>query len=125
MRRTAGPEAILLRACLDLLELQGISAFRLNSGRVKVGRRLIRLAPEGSSDIVGVLPGGRFLAVETKAPTGRLTPAQRAFLDTVAAAGGAAVVVRDVAELARLLDRLREDPDADIPREAPVGAPGG
>ena len=39
---------------------------------------------KGVSDILGVLPGGRFLALAVKMAKGRLTPAQAAFLQSVA-----------------------------------------
>jgi hypothetical protein len=49
----------------------------------------------GSSDILGILPGGRFLAVECKAPEGgRLSPEQRQFLDEVRALGGLSLVAK-------------------------------
>jgi hypothetical protein len=43
---------------------------------------------KGSADILGLLPGGRFLAVECKAEHGRLSPEQRQFLAVVKALGG-------------------------------------
>jgi hypothetical protein len=49
---------------------------------------------KGSADIIGLLPGGKFLAVETKAPAGRLSPDQRQFLADVKALGGMAIVAR-------------------------------
>jgi len=38
---------------------------------------------KGSADILGCLLGGKFLAVEYKAPAGRLAPEQSAFLEKV------------------------------------------
>jgi hypothetical protein len=62
----------------------------------------IRIAPDrwlhfgkkGSADILGCLPGGRFLAVECKAEHGRLSPEQRQFLADVKALGGLAIVAK-------------------------------
>jgi hypothetical protein len=65
--------------------------------------RFIRFGKVGSSDIEGVLPGGRFLAVECKAKDGRLSPEQKQFLAEVEALGGLAVTVRGWWELAEAL----------------------
>jgi hypothetical protein len=60
---------------------------------------------KGSSDIIGVLPSGRFLACECKAAGGgRLSPEQREFLDRVQRDGGLALVVSDPMQLAERLE---------------------
>jgi hypothetical protein len=89
-----------------------VLAWRQNQGALtgtRGGKRLfVRFAAmPGISDILGVLPGGRFLAVECKRPGNRPTPEQAAFLAAVEAAGGLALVVRDVAELQAALDGVR------------------
>jgi hypothetical protein len=58
---------------------------------------------KGSSDILGLLPGGRFLAVECKAPDGRLSPEQRQFLADIKAQGGLAVVARSYRDIEEAL----------------------
>ncbi len=65
--------------------------------------------PRRVSDLLGILPGGRFLAVELKSRGGKVTQAQRSFLDHVTAAGGVALVISDLAELDRELARLTGD----------------
>lgn len=115
-------ESSVLAACLELLSLRGILAWRNNSGATLAeshGRkRLIRYGLKGSSDIIGILPRtGRFLAVETKRPAvpalgqkvGTLRGPQRAFLAAVMDAGGVAVCVSDVAALSAVLDLLAID----------------
>jgi hypothetical protein len=101
-------ETDLVRQCLDYLQLVKVPCWRQNTGCATYGaggrRRFVRFAVEGCSDIIGLLPGsGRMLCVEVKRPGGRLTPAQAAFLDNVRAAGGLAIVVRDVEGLATAL----------------------
>ena len=99
-------ETHLVRACLDYLRLRGVYCWRQNSGAAVFGqgkaRRFVRMTRgvQGVSDILGILPGGRFVAVEAKMPGNRPTPDQAAFLDAVRAQGGVALVVTDVAELA-------------------------
>ena len=96
----SGNETAIVKACLQLLHVRGVAAWRNNSGALPVGKRFVRFGTPGSSDILGLLaPSGRLLAVECKTATGRLSEAQRTFLGIVTAAGGLALVVRDVAQL--------------------------
>lgn len=69
------PEGAVVRSCLDYLAVRGIMAWRNNSGATHTERKdgsrgFVRFGRVGSADILGVLPGGRFLAVECKAPRG-------------------------------------------------------
>lgn len=57
----------------------------------------------GSSDLIGIAPGGRFLAVEIKTPKGKATPEQIRFIDAVRARGGIAGIARSPAEAVALL----------------------
>ena len=61
-------ENVVCASCMRVLSLRGIPAFRINSGACRVGKRFIRFGAPGLPDIIGVLPDGRFLGVETKAP---------------------------------------------------------
>jgi hypothetical protein len=54
---------------------------------------------KGSADILGCLPGGRFLAIEVKAPDGRLSPEQREFLADIRGLGGIAIVARSYRDI--------------------------
>ena len=93
-------ETDLVRACLAWLALRHIPAWRINAGGFKTGKYFVHLAPAGFADIVAIAPGGRFLAIECKRPSGRLTPDQVTFAEDVRRAGGLAVVVRSVEDLA-------------------------
>lgn len=101
----APSEADLVAQCLMALNLRGVFCWRQNSGAFVVGsgpaRRFVRMVrgAEGVADVIGLLPGGRFLAVECKVGRNRPTEKQSAFLARVAALGGLALVVRDVREL--------------------------
>ncbi len=124
-RKSATPEGAVLKSCLQLLTLKRIYHWRCNNIAVADGgvyRTFSGL--RGVSDILGILAGrrvltasgevhigsGRFLAVECKAPKGWPSEHQRAFLKAAQSAGAVAIVVRDVAVLARVLDRLESDP---------------
>ena len=88
----------------------------------KPKRRFIRYAFPGCADLLGQLRDGRFLAVEVKTRTGRVSPAQEAFLATVARHGGVAVLARSIEDVRRTLD-LACDADAGRRRMAfPVPA---
>ncbi len=98
-------EASVLAGCLLLLNMRHILAWRNNSGALKDRTgRLVRYGKVGSSDILGILDGGRFLAIECKAPGKKPTESQLAFLAAVEREGGLAVCVDSVAALAAILD---------------------
>ncbi len=57
----------------------------------------------GSPDLIGWTKLGRFLAVEVKTSSGRLTKHQRQFLDAIIAAGGIAGVARSVGDAVEII----------------------
>lgn len=103
-------ETDLVKTCLGYLDIKGIDAWRNNSGAVVVPgspgrkRRCIRYGKKGSSDILGMVPDGRFLAVECKRKGKYPTKEQRAFLAMVKRNNGIALLVRDVDDLIRGLE---------------------
>jgi hypothetical protein len=62
-------------------------------------------ASRGYPDIHGMLPGGRYFALEVKQPGERATPEQRAFIDSVLAGGGIAGVVYSYEDARKLLEQ--------------------
>ena len=100
------PEGRVLNGCLKYLEIRGIYHWRNSTGAVQVRPgQFMRFGKVGSSDILGILPGGRFLAVEAKAPDGRLSPEQKEFLEKIRCLGGLAIVARSFRELDAALRR--------------------
>jgi hypothetical protein len=101
MSRGNTPEGRVLEGCLRYLEIRGIYHWRNSTGAVQIAPgRFMRFGKVGSSDILGVLPSGRLLCVECKAPKGgRLSPEQRQFLAEVRELGALAVVARSFREL--------------------------
>lgn len=75
----------------------GAFAWRANStGIYDPTLQKWRTSPKkGVSDILGCLPGGRFLAIEIKTGKDRLSPEQTGFILSVQHAGGTALVVKD------------------------------
>jgi len=76
---------------------------RVNGGGVKTATQFIRFyalylpgtekRSRGYPDIHGMLPGGRYFALEVKQPGEKPTPEQSGFIQTIRAAGGIAAVV--------------------------------
>jgi hypothetical protein len=94
------PEGKIKAACLRYLARRGITAWNNPSGAVEVRPgQWLQFGRKGSADILGCLPGGRFLAIEVKAPGGWLSPGQREFLETIKQQGGLAVVVKSYRDI--------------------------
>lgn len=84
-------------------------AGRFNSGAQVIGegksRRFVRFSTvKGLADIIGQLTDGRFLAIEVKRPSGKVTDEQAAFIGMVQNSNGVAFVARSVAEVFQVLD---------------------
>jgi Holliday junction resolvase len=108
-----GSEQDLVNAIIEYLQYMGAVAIRINSGQIQAysseGKaRIIRLAPAGTSDILACR-GGRFLAIEAKIYPNQPTEKQRAFLDSVRAAGGLAMVAWSIEDV---IERLADEVDA-------------
>jgi len=98
------PENTVLTGCLKYLQKKGIYHWRNSVGAVRIAPdRFMRFGKVGSSDILGVLPDGRFLAIECKAQSGRLSPEQKIFLSDVQELGALALCVRGWKELDQVL----------------------
>jgi len=87
---------------LALADVPGLVLWRNNVGMAEhwspkgVRRTRYGLAP-GSADLIGCL-SGRFVALEIKTPTGRLTPEQKTWLALVERHGGLTAVVHSADE---------------------------
>lgn len=97
-------EANILNDCLIALSEAGCLAWRNNTGVLpaKNGRPIRFGLCVGSSDIVGMTPDGVFLAIECKTAKGRVSKAQRNFIEQVRRQGGRAGVARSAQEAVRL-----------------------
>lgn len=81
----------------DLLKFLGVYNWNQFQGPMS--------SPKGVSDILGILPAGigggpgRFLAIEVKTKTGKVSPDQVKFLERVNQFGGLGFVARSVDEV--------------------------
>lgn len=111
-------ETKLQNAIMLALSNAGCTVWRVETSGVWVGRKIhsdgdtVTLANarmflsglcKGGSDIIGIDPIGRFLAVEVKTETGRPTKEQLNFINAVKAAGGIAGIARSPREALELL----------------------
>ena len=95
-------------AILAYLRMKHILCWKNNTAGIYVRSRntYIPSHAPGVSDILGVLPGGRFLAVEVKAPKGKVSPHQQQFIDAVNLAGGLAFIAHSVEEAHQAIQAL-------------------
>lgn len=102
-------ESTIQKQIMVALSEAGCMVWRNNTGVLKNAAGIpikFGLCP-GSSDLIGICPQGRFLAVEVKTPTGRVSEAQQRFIDAVRAAGGLAGVARSVEDALAIIDQPR------------------
>lgn len=92
---------------LTYLKYRGILATRNQSGHVQVGRSWINLGASGWPDIIGCLPGGRFLGIEVKQPGGKPSKTQRELMGALEAFGALVIVATDVKDVERGLGNSR------------------
>jgi hypothetical protein len=103
------PEREVVKSCLRLLALKGIFSWRQNTAGIfnpKSGKHYFH-GLAGVPDILGILPGGRFLGVECKSAEGRQSESQAAFQAECETAGGLYCLVHSASELAEKLDEVR------------------
>jgi hypothetical protein len=102
------PETVLVRSILQALawKYRGKARFwRNNTGAVRSERgALVRFGEVGAPDILGIVRGGRLVAIEAKSASGRVSPAQRTWHEEAASLGAVVGVVRSVDEALALVE---------------------
>ncbi len=96
-------ETELVRACLQVLSLKGVLAWRNNTVGKVAGRYIGHC--NGLPDILGVLPGGRFLGVECKIGKGKQSGTQVYMQGKIERAGGTYILARSIDDVIKELDR--------------------
>ncbi|UEX89710.1 VRR-NUC domain-containing protein [Staphylococcus ratti] len=75
-------ESEIQKQIIEYLNKSECKVWRANAGMVRVGKRTLKLLPKGFPDIFGVrLKDGKFIAIEIKKPTGKLSIEQIEFQD--------------------------------------------
>lgn len=115
------PEKIVESSILDYLKMRGIFCFKLNSvGIYDPSKKIFRKnrnphVINGISDIIGILPNGRFLAIEVKTDNTKTSSKtypndnQKFFIANISANGGLAFVARSVDEVKAAFTKIRVD----------------
>ncbi|MCL2792439.1 MAG: VRR-NUC domain-containing protein [Spirochaetaceae bacterium] len=104
MKKYSAPEKSVKNECLEYLKLMNIFCWNNPSGAMRTAdNRFMSFGLKGSADIIGLLPTGRFIAVECKSDKGKLSEAQQAFLDKVKSMGGLAVVAKSYKDIEAVL----------------------
>lgn len=92
-------ESDLLAFTLQSLQLAGIVHWRVNNAPGlfnRGGKVMFKKSPlKGFPDVGGIMPNGRFFAIELKVPKGKLSPEQEKWITQINHTGGMAVVLRD------------------------------
>lgn len=101
--------------CIQYIQYRGIMCWRNNTGSFvrnyynqkeqKWKQTFFRAGHKGHADIFGVLPDGKFLAVEVKTQTGKLSKEQVEFLEAVNNTNGLGLVVRCLEDIVIGLDK--------------------
>jgi hypothetical protein len=101
-------EQELVKLILQYLNLKGHFCWRNNTGAVKSiytdkhGKSRTRMwwaGIKGASDILGVLKGGKFLAIECKIGKNKPTIHQQNFLNQIHQRGGLAIVAYNLEDV--------------------------
>lgn len=89
---------ILAEVMVEIGAIEGVLAWRNNTGMARAGDgRIVRFGMPGSPDVI-VIAGGRFVGLEVKTERGRQSSAQKRWQQACEAAGGVYAVVRSSRE---------------------------
>jgi len=107
MRSRHESEADFVRTVLDAAAVLGWRRIHFRPARTQHGWRTPLQGDVGFPDLVLARPGAPLLLVEVKTDTGRLTPAQEAWLATLRQARGHQALVWRPAQWAQIVQLLQ------------------
>lgn len=121
-------EADVMKAIQDYVQMRGYPRpLRVKAESYKAAGFFVKgSGVQGCSDLIGIVnlpdtetgvPVGRWLAIETKRPRGRVRPGQREFLAAVRKAGGIGLLADDLRVVMRAMDHLARNPRAALDEE--------
>ena len=104
-RRRGKPERAVQKACVAVLRRHGALVAVTDAGAAyRAGAFFGDAIPRGWPDITGLLPDGRFIGVECKAPGGRQSPAQKRMEAEISKRNGIYVLARSVEDVTRAIE---------------------
>jgi hypothetical protein len=93
-------ESLIAKSIETLLRYCQIFHWRMYTGpRLYKGKKFLPSLQVGMPDIIGVLPDGKFFAIEVKKPGGDITPAQLDTIQAINARGGIAFIATRVEDV--------------------------
>jgi len=93
-------EQDIQRDILDYLKARGVVAWKNH-----IDRRRYSVGKNGAPDIVGYLPGGRFLGIEVKKPGGNVRPAQDEFIERAVVSGACAFIAYSLDDAREIVEQ--------------------
>lgn len=100
------------KAILDYLALKKIFAWRNNTGAQIIrnadgSTRFLRFGKKGSADILGIMPDGKFLAIEVKGKKGVVSLDQTNFLVEIKRNNGVAMVAYSLDDVMKVIETYK------------------
>lgn len=93
-------EKVAQQHILKWIHDQGILMMATNTKCYPVNGKWLKLCGQpGWADLTGMLPSGRFLAIEVKSKVGKVSPLQQEWINRVNRAGGLALWARHVDDI--------------------------
>jgi len=105
--KTKAKESALQKQILEYLKIKKVFAWKNHStGIYDPARRIFRTntSVKGVSDILGILPNGRFLAIEVKIKPNKLSDNQHNFLVDINNNKGLALVVCCIEDVFKFIE---------------------
>jgi hypothetical protein len=116
------PEKRIQDDILNFLNTMGIFAWHARNGATYDPRKGIyrrNTSVKGIADIIGILHGGRFLAIEVKTPKGKVSPHQHDFLLEINYRGGLGIVARSLDDVINALNEYSSNQKVEKPSSNP------
>ena len=99
-RRGKQKEGAVVNACIRWLYAYGCYVWRNNTGSYKTeSGQHVSYGKKGSADIIGIMPDGRFIAIECKYGKNDLSACQEEFRDRILEKGGVFITARSIDDL--------------------------
>jgi len=106
-RKRARPERALQKAICTWLRAHGALVAVTDAGAAyRAGAFFGTAIPVGWPDVTGLLPDGRFIGVEVKAPEGRQSAAQKRMQREISSRNGIYVLARSVEDVRRGIEEV-------------------
>jgi hypothetical protein len=92
-------EADTKRAIIQYLKIRGHLVIPYRTTGIKTDHGWIKATQTGISDLLGLTKEGKFFSIEVKSTTGKTTPEQERFLESVRSCGCIAIVARSIEDV--------------------------